>query len=408
VRDLRLADLGLDVAVVHVEDLYPVDAIAELLLLEEPRVRDPGEQAPLRGFHELLQLLVREGLVSHELDGLHVEEVVFPDVDDDVDVAFPDLLGREVDLGVEVPLVVVEPLDLVRVGLDPVGIVDLLDLERQDPPDVVGLEGVITLDADVVDEGPLVQQEGDHLALRRILHVGLHVAEIARAVDGPDVGREVLLRKEFSLCALERVEDDGVLDPAVARQLHPGDDLPARDPGKDLPRELGRKGPRVLDARPLGEQARDRGARFHVDGLSVEAHPRAELGEAAEDHVVGLYLSSHGDRQPLVGFLPADERGEFFSRDDLDRPNLPELEGHAVVDGIAQQGRVPLAVDVEGQDGDPLCEGRRGRGEQASEENEEHQCSGFSGCGHITCPSRSVRRAGRCIATCVLPATGCG
>ena len=339
---------------------------------------------------------------------LHVEQVAFLDVDDDVDVPFLDFLGREGDLGVVVALVVVERLDLVRVGLDAVGVVDLLDLEGEDPADVVGLDGIVSLDLDFVDEGTLLQQEGDHLAVGAVRDIGLHVREVARPVDGPDVGREVLFGVEFALRALENVVNDGALDPPVARQIDPGDDLCAGNPGEDVPGELCREGPRVFDPRALGEEPRDHGARFHGDGLGVEAHAVAELGEASHDHVVGPDLFSDGERQRLVGGLSAHERGELLPRDDLDRTDLAELQGHAVVDGVSQKRGIPFAVDVEGEDGDPLRGGLGRGGQKAGEEQQQGQGEVFSRSFHVTHPSRFFRHEARCSGPCGLPATGCG
>src|SRR5690349_1594726 len=211
--DLGGLDPGLHVPEVVVELDDPVDVLVQLLPLDGAPEHDV---LALLGVHRPLHLLGGEPLGPLDHDLVDADPPALRDAVGDGDVAVGELLDLGGDADLEVPLLLVELLQLVRPPVHLHRVVDAAELEV----DLV-LQGrrvllLVAREYDVADEGPLDHHVGELDAALEVLDLDLHVVEEPEAEDRPDVLRGAVGHEGAADLGPHAGQDHRLLHPAVA------------------------------------------------------------------------------------------------------------------------------------------------------------------------------------------------
>ena len=218
----RRADLHAEIAAVVIHRAQHEDVALEDVLPVRP-ARPEGEEAPVAGLHRVAELGVGDVLVADERDAPHRHRLVLGDLELDDDLVLALRLDRVLDVGEEVALLRVGVLDLLhaaahgrhaedRVGLELDGLVQLLVVEL-----------VVPLVGDLLDVGPLADDEPQDDALVVRGEIDLDVLEEAGVPQGVHVPRQVLHLEEVPRL-LPQVGED-----VLAPHAPVADDLEAAD-----------------------------------------------------------------------------------------------------------------------------------------------------------------------------------
>ncbi len=193
---VRVADLGVQEALVAAIGDDPLLVLLELLLLEGPAL-----QEPLRALlHGPAQAARGQPRQPRELDGGDLDLAALPDRDHDVlEIARIDRRRVGVDLDVVVALLVVEVAQGLQLAPDHGRVRELADRQRERLPQVLLLDLVVAPEVHAAHARELAQVDDDVHAVGRFLPVEVDIGELAGREELADgfarrVGRQRIAR----------------------------------------------------------------------------------------------------------------------------------------------------------------------------------------------------------------------
>ena len=145
--DLRLADLGVDEAVIQVKSVQLSDVLLQLILLQNARIGEEMKNAPLRGLHDVAERFIAESPVTLKIDFLHVGLVVFHDVEKDQNLLVALFFQNGRNLRIVITLGMIKIPDFLDVRIDFFRIHDLTGFRRQHAMDVANIDRLVPFDA---------------------------------------------------------------------------------------------------------------------------------------------------------------------------------------------------------------------------------------------------------------------